>query len=131
MFAVLLMLAAFFCGMREPAVANSSSPGAAKAEPRTTGIRGGKLTYRQTSAPRPQLPSRADEATIVTSFFMLTSRLSNLITKPLKYVPGLPNVDDGRGRETLDISCEMGSSFPTVIALNTDDVIFTPQCDLR
>ncbi len=121
---ILLVLLLFGCG-QPPPVSTSSS--ASKVEPKTTGTRGGKLTYRLTAAPKTfNYLLAADEPTIVASLYMLTSRLVEFDHKTQKFVPGLAETwvtaADGR---TVDIKLREGLKFSDGHALTTADVIFT------
>ena len=114
-----------FGGCGQPPAANS--PTAAKIEPKTTGTRGGKLTYRLTAAPKTfNYLLAEDEASIVTAFYMLTSRLVEFDHRTQKFVPGLAETwttaADGR---TVDIRLREGLKFSDGNNLTTDDVIFT------
>src|SRR5437762_3196821 len=76
------------CGGKPPTANNA--PASNKLEPRTTGTRGGKLTYRITAAPKTfNYLLAAYEASITAAFFPLTSRLIEFDHETQKYVPGL------------------------------------------
>lgn len=112
------------CGQMPPA-ANSAPT--AKIEPQTTGTRGGKLTYRLTTAPKTfNYLLAADEYSIVGAFFTITSRLVDFDHRTQKYVPALAEswttAADGR---TVDVKLREGLKFSDGNDLTTDDVIFT------
>lgn len=113
----------FGCGQERSANVATAS----RVEARTNGVRGGKLNYRLTSAPKTfNYLLAADEATIVTSFFMLTGRLVEFDHQTQKFVPGLAESwtagPDGR---TIDVTLRDGLKFSDGHALTADDVIFT------
>lgn len=114
-----------FTGCGQPPVGNSS-PGT-KIEPKTTGTRGGKLTYRLTVAPKTfNYMLAADEASIVAAFVTITSRLVDFNHETQKFAPGLAETwttaADGR---TVDVKLREGLKFSDGNDLTTDDVIFT------
>lgn len=122
---LLALYSMFFIGCGSAPRSNSIAD--SKIEPKTTGTRGGKLSYRLTSAPKTFNYLLADdEPTIVTSMYMLTSRLVEFDHKTQKFVPGLAETwttaSDGR---TVDITLRQGLKFSDGYDLNTDDVIFT------
>ena len=127
---VYIVLVLFFslvfvgCGPQPPA-ANSSA--GAKVEPRTTGKRGGKLTYRITQPPETfNYMMAKDEPSIVTSFFTITSRLIDFDHETQKFVPALAETwTIGADGKTLDVKLRDGLKFSDGDALTTDDVIFT------
>jgi len=113
------------CGQAPPRPANSAKT--AGIEPKTTGARGGTLTYRLTAPPKTfNYLMAADEATIVASMYMLTSRLVDFDHKTQKYVPSLAEswttAPDGR---TVSLKLREGLKFSDGDALTADDVIFT------
>ncbi len=102
-------------------------PTAQKSEARTNGSRGGKLSFRMTSAPKTfNYMLAEDEATIIGAGFTLTSRVVEFDHSSLKYVGGLAESwtmqPDGK---TLDIKLRDGLKFSDGHALTTDDVIFS------
>ncbi|MFN2500815.1 MAG: ABC transporter substrate-binding protein [Pyrinomonadaceae bacterium] len=112
------------CGSAPPA--NQTAP-AAKIEPRTTGGRGGKVSYRLTAAPKTlNYLLAADEASIVAAFYMLTSRLIEFDHSTQKFVPGLAEswTTGGDGR-TIDVKLRDGLRFSDGDALTADDVVFS------
>jgi len=116
-----LFLAA--CGQAPPA---NSTPGT-KLDQKTNGTRGGKLTYRLTTAPETfNYLLAKDEYTIVAAFFTITSRLIDFDHKSQNFVPSLAETwttaADGR---TVDIKLREGLKFSDGNDLTTDDVIFT------
>lgn len=113
------------CGGKPPATNATTS--ANKPEPRTTGTRGGKLTYRVTAAPKTfNYLMATDETSLFASFFLLTSRLIEFDHENLRYVPGLAEswIMQADGK-TLDIKLRSGLKFSDGHALTTDDVLFT------
>ena len=123
--ALLLFCSILFLGCGSPPPVNST--GTSKTEPKTAGTRGGKLTYRVTAAPKTfNYLLAADEATIITAFYMLTSRLVEFDHQTQKFVPGLAEswttAPDGR---TVDIILRDGLKFSDGNDLTADDVIFT------
>lgn len=126
LFITLLMFCSLlFIGCGTEPAKNSSN--ASKIEPRTTGTRGGKLTYRLTAAPKTfNYLLAADEATISAAFYMLSSRLVDFDHSTQKFVPGLAETwvtaADGR---TVDVKLRDGLKFSDGDALTADDVIFT------
>lgn len=120
---VLCLLMLSGCGQAPPA--NTARTNVA--ETKTEGTRGGKLSYRVTAAPKTFNYLLADDETsIITAFYMLTSRLIEFDHKLQKFVPGLAETwtvgADGR---TVDIKLRDGLKFSDGDALTADDVIFT------
>ncbi len=120
---LLCFLLSIGCGTQPEAVQQDTPA----TEVKTEGTRGGRLTYRLTSAPKTLNYLLADdEASIVTGFFLLTSRLIDFDHKDQRFVPGIAETwstaDDGR---TLDIKLREGAKFSDGQDINADDVIFT------
>lgn len=105
----------------------SNSPAQAKAAPRTTGSRGGKITYRLTAPPKTfNYLLAADEPSIVTAFFMLTDRLVDFDHESQKFVPGLAESwTAGSDGKTVRVKLRDGLKFSDGHSLTSDDVIFT------
>jgi peptide/nickel transport system substrate-binding protein len=121
---VALFLAA--CSAQPPA-SNSTANSAAAIEPKTDGVRGGKITTRFTAAPKTfNYLLSADEPTIAASLYMLTSRLIEFDHRTQKFAPGLAESwttsADGK---TVDVKLREGLKFSDGNDLTTEDVIFT------
>lgn len=122
----LVFSAAILAGCEAPTPPNAISSNAAKVEPRTTGTRGGKLSYRVTAPPKTfNYLLAADEPTIVTAFYMLTSRLVEFDHRTQKYVPGLAETWTTEDGKTVDVTLREGLKFSDGNDLTTDDVMFT------
>ncbi len=122
---LIVICSLFLAGCGQAPVGNSAP--AAQLEPQMTGTRGGKLTYRLTTAPKTfNYLLAADEYSIVAAFFTITSRLVDFDHRTQKYIPGLAETwttaADGR---TVDIKLREGLKFSDGNDLTTDDVIFT------
>jgi peptide/nickel transport system substrate-binding protein len=107
-----------------PPSSNRSSQGP---EARTTGKRGGKLTYRVTAPPKTlNYLMAADEATIMAAFYPLTSRLVDFDHSTQKFIPALAESvqtqPDGR---TVRIKLRPGLKFSDGNDLTADDVVFS------
>ncbi len=94
---------------------------------RVAGKPGGTLTYRLTSAPKTfNYVLAADEPSIVTTLFLLTSRLIEFDHRTQKYAAGLAETwvkaADGL---TVDVKLREGLKFSDGHPLISDDVIFT------
>ncbi len=105
----------------------SKAPTETKPESRTAGTRGGRISYRLTSAPKTfNYMLAEDEPTLIGAGFTLTSRVVEFDHANLKYVGGLAESwtmqPDGK---TLDIKLREGLKFSDGHALTTDDVIFS------
>ncbi len=98
-----------------------------KIEPRIAGKPGGTLTYRLTSAPKTfNYILAADEPSIVTTLYLLTSRVIEFDHRLQKYVPALAEtVATGTDGVTVDIKLRDGLKFSDGHPLTSDDVIFT------
>lgn len=106
-----------------PPVSNSSQT--AQPEKRTLGKPGGTLTYRLTSPPKTLNYLLADdEASLITAFFLLNSRLIEFDHEAQKYGPGLAESWTTNG-QTVDIKLRDGLKFSDGDPLTTDDVIFS------
>ncbi len=122
---ILISLFAASCGSGPVTTPGNSS--VSKPEPRTAGTRGGSLTYRLTSPPKTfNYLLAADEPSLVTSFFLLNSRLIEFDHQSQKYNPALAETwkmsDDGL---TVDIKLRENLMFSDGHPLTADDVIFT------
>ena len=101
-------------------------PGTAP-DSKTTGTRGGSVAYKFTSPPTTfNYLLAADEPTVITSFFLLNSRLIDFDHRTQKYIPALAEswktADDG---VTVDIKLQSGLKFSDGSDLTSDDVVFT------
>ncbi len=99
----------------------------ATSNPKTTGTRGGSVAYKLTSPPTTfNYLLAADEPTVITSFFLLNSRLIDFDHRTQKYIPALAEswktADDG---VTVDIKLQSGLKFSDGSDLTADDVVFT------
>jgi peptide/nickel transport system substrate-binding protein len=94
---------------------------------RTTGTRGGSLTYRLTSPPKTfNYLMAAEDSSLIVSFFLLGGRLVEFDHDSQQYVPGLAESwkleADGR---TLNLTLRDQLQFSDGHALTSDDVLFT------
>lgn len=122
-FASFVSLFAAGCGpaAEPPKTANN------KIEERIAGKSGGTLTVRLTSAPKTfNYVMGADEPSIVTTLFLLTSRLIEFDHRSQKYVPALAESwtasADGK---TVDVKLRDGLKFSDGQPIKSDDIIFT------
>ena len=120
----LLCFFAAACGTNP--VSPPPSP-ASKPDTGLTATRGGTLTYRLTTPPSTfNYLLAADEATIVTAFFLMGGRLIAFDHPSQKFTPALAEswqmADDGR---TLSLTLRENLKFSDGHALTSDDVIFT------
>ncbi|MEJ7622870.1 MAG: ABC transporter substrate-binding protein [Pyrinomonadaceae bacterium] len=112
------------CGSA-PTTGNQST--AAKIEARTTGARGGTLTYRLTTPPKTFNYLLAnDEYSIVAGFYTITSRLIDFEHSTQTFVPALAESwtpsPDGK---TVDVVLREALKFSDGREITTDDVAFT------
>ena len=123
--AVFLLLPLLF-SCRQPPASNTTT-GTAKPEPRTIGTRGGKLVYRVPSPPKTFNYLLAnDETSILTSFFLLHSRLVEFDHSTQTYVPGLAETwTTGVDHRSVDIRLRDGLKFSDGQPLTSSDVAFT------
>lgn len=92
-----------------------------------TGARGGTLAYRLSAPPTTfNYLMAKDEASVITAFFLMQSRLVDLDHKTQKYVPALAEswklADDG---QTVDLRLRDGLKFSDGSDLTAEDVVFT------
>ena len=122
--AVFLLLPLLF-SCRPPA--SNTTTDTAKPEQRGIGTRGGKLVYRLTSPPKTFNYLLAnDEVSILTSFFLLNSRLVEFDHSTQTYVPGLAETwTTGADRRSIDIRLRDGLKFSDGQPLTSSDVAFT------
>ena len=122
--AVFLLLPLLF-SCRPPA--SNTTRDTAKPEQRGIGTRGGKLVYRLTSPPKTFNYLLAnDEVSILTSFFLLNSRLVEFDHATQTYVPGLAETwTTGADRRSIDIRLRDGLKFSDGQPLTSSDVAFT------
>ena len=109
------------------AVTNTANTNQQTTPERTTGTRGGSLTYRLTTPPTSLNPvmMRA-ESDFFLAFYLTSGRLVDFDHDKRAYAPGLVEVwklaDDGR---TLDLTLREGLKFSDGEPLTTADVEFT------
>ena len=118
---VLLCILGCSCGNPKP---SSKTPTQAL---QTLGTPGGTVTYKLSSPPTTfNYLLAADESSVMTSFFLLNSRLIDFDHRTQKYVPALAeswNTDaDG---VTVKIKLRDGLKFSDGSELTSDDVVFT------
>ncbi|HEX8846034.1 MAG TPA: ABC transporter substrate-binding protein [Pyrinomonadaceae bacterium] len=94
---------------------------------RTTGTRGGSITYRLTTPAQSFNYLMAKEETgLVVAFFLIGGRLVDFDQDQQRHVPGLAEswkrADDGR---TIEVTLRDGLKFSDGHALTADDVLFT------
>lgn len=120
----LLLPLLFSCG--QPPASNTAT-NTAKFEPKATGVRGGKLTYRVSSPPKTfNYLVADDEPSIVMAFFLLNSRLVEFDHTTQKYVPGLAESwTTAEDRQTVDVKLREGLKFSDGQPITSDDVAFT------
>ncbi len=114
---------AWGCGQKDASNAHQVPDAAIGTKP----VRGGELTVRLSSPPTTfNYLLAADEATIITSQYLLTSRLVEFDHRTQQFVPGLAEAlntaADGR---TVEIVLREGLRFSDGNDLTVDDVIFT------
>jgi peptide/nickel transport system substrate-binding protein len=123
---VLLSLLLNACG--PPVVEPQQNSRPAQAGERTTGTRGGSLTYRSAAAPKTFNPVLApgDGGTFLVAFFLTGGRLIEFDHASRRYVAGLAEsykmLDDGR---TFELTLREGLKFSDGQPLTTDDVLFS------
>ncbi len=122
--AFLLLPLLFSC--RQPPLTNTTT-GAASPEQRGIGKRGGTLVYRLSSPPKTFNYLLAnDESSIVTSFFLLNSRLVEFDHSTQTYVPGLAEAwTTSSNGHSVDIRLRDGLKFSDGQPLTSSDVAFT------
>lgn len=123
-FFLLLLPLLFSC--RQPP-ASDTTTGSAKPEQRRIGTRGGKLVYRLSSPPKTFNYLLAnDEASILTAFFLLNSRLVEFDHSTQTYVPGLAETwAMGPDLRSVDVRLRDGLKFSDGQPLTSSDVAFT------
>lgn len=110
------------CGPAPSSNLQKSTP----VEPRTDGVRGGKVSCRLTAPPKTlNYLLAADEPTLIAAFFLITGRLVELDHLSQKYAPGLAESWTTTDGKTFDVKLRDGLKFSDGHALTTDDVIFT------
>lgn len=111
------------CGGPQPATNLANT---AQVEPKTTGTRGGKLSYRVTAPPKSfNYLMAGDVPTIVTAFYGITSRLVEFDHRTKSFVPGLAESWKTEDGKTVDVKLREGLKFSDGDDLKTDDVIWT------
>ena len=123
--AVFLLLPFLFSCRQPPA--STTTTGTAKPEQRTIGTRGGKLVYRVSSPPKTfNYLLASDEPSILTSFFLLNSRLVEFDHSTQTYVPGLAETwTTTPDHRSVDIRLRDGLKFSDGQPLTSSDVAFT------
>lgn len=112
------------CGPSAGPVANTSSQ--AKFEDRVAGKSGGTLTVRLTSAPKTfNYLMAADEPSVVTALFLMSSRPVEFDHRSQKYVGALAESWSATDGRTVDLKLRDGLKFSDGHALTSDDVIFS------
>ncbi len=124
-FSIVCLIVCMLSGCGSAPVSNTAPE--KKIEPRVAGKPGGTLTYRMTSAPKTfNYILAADEPSIVTTLYLLTSRLIEFDHRQQKYVPALAeSVTPAADGRTVDIKLREGLKFSDGHAITSDDVIFT------
>jgi peptide/nickel transport system substrate-binding protein len=122
---VLLLSALCFSACR-PTTTTQTGPAARE---RVNGASGGAITYRLASPPKTFNPHMAaDEATLVTAFFLLNSRLVEFDHDEQRYVPGLAEswqtAPDGR---SVTLRLREGLKFSDGHSLTAEDIAFSLQ----
>lgn len=126
--ALLFILCTLFAvaGCREepPPAANTNQ---APARERTTGARGGSITYRLTSPPKSfNAVMASDESSFILSFFLTGGRLVEFDHDGQRHTPGLAEswrlAEDGR---TVELTLRDGLKFSDGQPLTAADVEFT------
>lgn len=110
-------------------VASSVTSGADVGRERVTGTRGGRVVYRLTSPPKTfNYLLAEDEATLVTSFYLIGGRLVEFDHDRGHYISALAEGwrmnEDGR---TLDLTLREDARFSDGRSVMADDVRFTLQ----
>src|ERR1041384_717293 len=123
--AVFILLPLLFSCRQLPS--SNTATGTAKPEQRGIGARGGKLVYRVSSPPKTfNYIVANDEPSILTAFFLLSSRLVEFDHSTQTYVPGLAEAwttqPDGR---SVNIKLRDGLKFSDGQPLTSSDVAFT------
>ena len=123
--AVFLLLPLLF-SCRQPPASNTTT-GTAKPAQRGIGTRGGKLVYRLSSPPKTfNYLLASDEASNLTAFFLLNSRLVEFDHSTQTYVPGLAEAwTTSSDRRSVDIRLRDGLKFSDGQPLTSSDVAFT------
>lgn len=93
----------------------------------TSGVRGGEITYRMPAAPNTfNYLLAEDEPTIITSLYLLTSRLVEFDHRTQRFVAGLAESWTAEpDNKTVNIKLRDGLKFSDGHALTSSDVIFT------
>lgn len=95
--------------------------------PQTTGMSGGTLNYRLSSAPSSfNYVMAADEPTMVASFVLLAGKLAEFDHKEQKYVPAIAEswklAEDGR---TVNLKLRSGVKFSDGKDVTAEDIVFS------
>ncbi len=122
-----VLIAGLLSACTQPAPSPPNNAGGQLATARTTGVRGGTLTYRL-SAPVSTFNylMSADEPTNMVAFYLMGSRLVEFDHDKQAYVPALAEAwqlgADGR---TVELTLRDGLKFSDGQTLTADDVAFT------
>lgn len=111
------------CGERTA----TNAPAEVKTPEVTSGVRGGEITYRASGAATTfNYLLAEDEPTIITTLYLLTSRLVEFDHRTQNFVAGLAEswAAEADGK-TVNVKLREGLKFSDGQALNSDDVIFT------
>ncbi|MEK7856049.1 MAG: ABC transporter substrate-binding protein, partial [Acidobacteriota bacterium] len=112
------------CGSAPSPAANSKPEN--KFEERVAGKPGGTLTYRFSAPPKTfNYLMAADEPSIVTTLYLLSSRPIEFDHRSQKYVAALTETWTAADGQTVDIKLRDGLKFSDGHALTSDDVIFS------
>ena len=118
--------ATLFLGCGAPSKPATNTVNGTKFEAHANGTRGGKLTYRLTSAPSTLNYLMAkDEAGLTASFFMLMGRLVDFDHVNQKFVPGLAESWTTSDGLVYEVKLRDGLQFSDGHPITADDVVFT------
>lgn len=107
--------------------ANSNQPAELPRE-KTTGTRGGQLTYRISAPPKTfnYILATGDDPTVAVSYFLLESRLVELDHDTQNYAPALAEAwKQSTDAQSVDVTLRDGLKFSDGQPLTADDVAFT------
>lgn len=121
--AVLVLISG--CGA-PPTAPASNTASATKFEDRVAGKPGGTLTVRLTAAPKTfNYLMAADEPSILTGLFLLSSRPIEFDHRSQKYVGALAETWSTADGQTVDLKLREGLKFSDGKPLTADDVVFS------
>jgi peptide/nickel transport system substrate-binding protein len=112
----------------QPAPQGNANQSAQLPREKTTGKRGGQLTYRLSAAPKTfnYVMATGDDMTTTVAFFLLESRLVELDHDTQSYVPALAESWKASADErSVDVTLRDGLKFSDGQPLTSDDVAFT------